>query len=97
MTMTAPEKPVTTKTQALLDARAQHIPRGVSALTPLFATRAEGAKLWDVEGREFIDFAGGIGVLNVGHAHAKVQAAVRAQLENFTHTCFQVVAYATTR
>jgi 4-aminobutyrate aminotransferase / (S)-3-amino-2-methylpropionate transaminase / 5-aminovalerate transaminase len=93
MTMTAPEKPVTTKTQRLLDARAQHIPRGVSALTPLFAARAEGAKLWDVEGREFIDFAGGIGVLNVGHAHQKVQAAVKAQLENFTHTCFQVVAY----
>ena len=93
MTMTAPEKPVITKTQTLLNARATHVPRGVSALTPLFAAKAEGAKLWDVEGKEFIDFAGGIGVLNVGHSHAKVQAAVKMQLEAFTHTCFQVVAY----
>nr|MCU0969936.1 4-aminobutyrate--2-oxoglutarate transaminase [Rubrivivax sp.] len=49
--------------------------------------------LWDVEGRRFIDFAGGIAVMNVGHGHPKVKAALAAQLERFTHTCYQVVPY----
>ena len=83
----------TSKTQHLLELRANHVPRGVSALTPIFAARASGASLWDVEGKRFIDFAGGIGVLNTGHTHPKVAAAVAKQLEAFTHTCFQVVAY----
>jgi 4-aminobutyrate aminotransferase / (S)-3-amino-2-methylpropionate transaminase / 5-aminovalerate transaminase len=86
------EKPART-TQSLLDLRAHNVPRGVSALTPIFASRASGASLWDVDGKRFIDFAGGIGVLNTGHSHPKVVAAVKAQLEAFTHTCFQVVAY----
>jgi 4-aminobutyrate aminotransferase/(S)-3-amino-2-methylpropionate transaminase len=78
----------------LLELRAEHVARGVSALTPLYAVRAEGSSLWDAGGRRYIDFAGGIGVLNTGHAHPKVVAAVREQLEHgFTHTCFQVVAY----
>jgi 4-aminobutyrate aminotransferase / (S)-3-amino-2-methylpropionate transaminase / 5-aminovalerate transaminase len=97
MTMTT-EKPTAPASdpasQALLELRAQHVPRGVSALTPLFAVRAEGASIWDVSGRRFIDFAGGIGVMNTGHSHPKVVAAVKRQLETgFTHTCFQVVAY----
>ncbi len=79
--------------QALLELRNSHIPRGVSALTPIFAAKASGASLWDVDGKHFIDFAGGIGVLNTGHAHPKVVAAIKQQLEMFTHTCFQVVAY----
>jgi 4-aminobutyrate aminotransferase / (S)-3-amino-2-methylpropionate transaminase / 5-aminovalerate transaminase len=82
-----------TTNQSLLELRAAHVPRGVSALTPIFAARASGASLWDVEGKRFIDFAGGIGVLNTGHAHPKVVAAVQAQLQKFTHTCFQVVAF----
>lgn len=49
--------------------------------------------MWDVEGREFIDFAGGIAVLNTGHLHPKVKAAVAAQLEDFSHTCFMVLGY----
>jgi 4-aminobutyrate aminotransferase / (S)-3-amino-2-methylpropionate transaminase / 5-aminovalerate transaminase len=80
----------TASLQALRD---QHVPRGVSAITPIFAAHAEGATLWDVEGRAYIDFAGGIGVLNTGHRHPAVVAAITAQVSAFTHTCFQVVAY----
>lgn len=59
----------------------------------IFAERARNAEVWDVEGRRYIDFAGGIGVLNTGHRHPKVMAAVREQIERFTHTCFQVMPY----
>ncbi len=82
-----------TRTSDLLDRRDRAVARGVSAAHPLFVARAEGARLWDVDGREFIDFAGGIGVLNAGHRHPAVVAAVRAQLDAFTHTCFQVGMY----
>ncbi|MCF4166416.1 4-aminobutyrate--2-oxoglutarate transaminase [Zavarzinia compransoris] len=68
-------------------------PRGVSVAYPVYAERAENAELWDVEGKRFVDFAGGIAVLNVGHRHPKVIAAVRDQLDKFTHTCFQVAPY----
>jgi 4-aminobutyrate aminotransferase / (S)-3-amino-2-methylpropionate transaminase / 5-aminovalerate transaminase len=81
------------KSKELIALRASQVPRGVSALTPLYAVKAEGASLWDVSGRRYIDFAGGIGVLNTGYSHPKIIAAVKAQLENFTHTCFQVVGY----
>jgi 4-aminobutyrate aminotransferase len=67
--------------------------RGVGVLTQVFAARAENAEVWDVEGKRYIDFAGGIGVLNTGHRHPKVMAAVAAQLERFTHTCYQVMPY----
>jgi 4-aminobutyrate aminotransferase len=58
-----------------------------------FIDRALNAELWDIEGRRFIDFAGGIAVLNTGHVHPKVQAAIAAQLQRFTHSCYQVVPY----
>lgn len=58
-----------------------------------YAARAENATLWDVEDREFIDFAAGIAVLNTGHRHPKILAAVREQLERFTHTAYQIVPY----
>ncbi|MEJ0058502.1 MAG: 4-aminobutyrate--2-oxoglutarate transaminase [Terricaulis sp.] len=77
----------------LLARRANAVTRGVSTATPIFVARAENARLWDVEGREYIDFAGGIAVLNTGHRHPKVIEAVRAQLDLFTHTAFQVSAY----
>jgi 4-aminobutyrate aminotransferase / (S)-3-amino-2-methylpropionate transaminase / 5-aminovalerate transaminase len=77
----------------LLARRAAAVPRGVSTATPIFTARAENARVWDVEGREYIDFAGGIAVLNTGHRHPKVVEAVRAQLERVTHTAFQVSAY----
>src|SRR4030095_6307531 len=67
--------------------------RGVGVLTQVYAARGENAEIWDVEGKRYIDFAGGIGVLNTGHRHPKVVAAVADQLERFTHTCFQVVPY----
>ncbi|HRP09769.1 MAG TPA: 4-aminobutyrate--2-oxoglutarate transaminase [Terricaulis sp.] len=77
----------------LLTRRTAAAPRGVATATPIMAERAQNARIWDVEGREFIDFAGGIAVLNTGHRHPHVMAAVQAQLERFTHTAFQVIAY----
>lgn len=77
----------------LLDRRNRAVPRGVGHATPVYAARAENAEVWDVEGKRYIDFAGGIAVLNTGHRHPKVMAAVREQLERFTHTAFQVMAY----
>jgi 4-aminobutyrate aminotransferase len=81
------------KNEDLMARKAAATPRGVGVMGTFFADRAENATLWDVEGRKFIDFAGGIAVLNVGHRHPKVLAAVQAQLERFTHTCYQVVPY----
>ena len=77
----------------LLSRRAVAVPQGVATATPLFAERAENAELWDADGARYIDFAGGIAVLNVGHCHPRVIAAVRDQLDRYTHTAFQVVAY----
>lgn len=82
-----------TRTSELLELRAQNIPRGVATSHPIFAVRGEGARLWDVEGNEYVDFVGGIGVLNVGHNHPRVVQAVKAQLEQLTHACFQVAMY----
>ena len=67
--------------------------RGVGVLTQVFAARAENAEIWDVEGKRYIDFAGGIGVLATGHRHPRVMAAVAEQLQKFTHTCYQVMPY----
>ncbi|MDF9891090.1 UNVERIFIED_ORG: 5-aminovalerate/4-aminobutyrate aminotransferase [Pseudomonas vranovensis] len=73
--------------------RVAAVPRGVGQIHPIFAESAKNATVTDVEGREFIDFAGGIAVLNTGHVHPKIIAAVEAQLHKLTHTCFQVLAY----
>ena len=77
----------------LLERRNKAVPRGVASATGVFAARAENAELWDVEGKRYIDFAGGIAVLNTGHRHPKVTAAIEAQLQRFTHPCFQVTPY----
>lgn len=69
-------------------------PRGVGVMCDFFAERAKNATLWDSEGREFTDFAAGIAVLNTGHRHPKIIAAVEEQLARFTHTSYQVVPYA---
>jgi len=66
---------------------------GVGVLTQVFAARAENAEIWDVEGKRYIDFAGGIGVLATGHRHPRVMASVAEQLQKFTHTCYQVMPY----
>ena len=68
-------------------------PRGVAVINDFFADRAKNAEVWEVEGRRFIDFGGGIGALNTGRLHPKVVAAVAAQLERLSHTCFAVVPY----
>jgi len=69
-------------------------PRGVGVMCDFYAARAKNAELWNVEGRRFIDFAGGIGVNNVGHRHPKIVAAIRTQLdEGFIHTAYQIVPY----
>ena len=69
------------------------VPRGVASLLPVFTARAGNAELWDVDGKRYVDFAAGIAVLNTGHLHPAVKAAVAAQLEKFSHTCFQVTQY----
>ncbi|HYN55163.1 MAG TPA: 4-aminobutyrate--2-oxoglutarate transaminase [Methylotenera sp.] len=68
-------------------------PRGIGVMANFFIERALNSEVWDVEGRRYIDFAGGIAVLNTGHRHPKLIAAVEAQLKQFTHTCYQVLPY----
>lgn len=81
------------KTEALTRLRERHVPKGVFNILPLFVKEAEGAVIKDVEGKEYIDFAGGIGVENVGHCARKVVDAIREQAERYIHTCFHVVMY----
>lgn len=84
-----------TSNAELMARRNAAVARGVSHATAIFADRAENAEIWDVEGRRYIDFAGGIGVLNTGHRHPTVMEAVRQQMDRFTHTSFQVALYET--
>ena len=89
-----PDVVVNLKTNAGLVARREAaVARGVASAAPIFADHAENAELWDVEGNRFVDFAGGIAVLNTGHRHPKVVAAAKAQEDLYTHTSFQVVPY----
>ena len=78
---------------ALMARRRAALPVGLGQSYEVFAERALGAEIWDVEGRRYIDFAGGIAVLNTGHCHPKILAAVKEQLDKVHHTCFQVLAY----
>jgi 4-aminobutyrate aminotransferase/(S)-3-amino-2-methylpropionate transaminase len=82
-----------TTNESLLARRQAAVARGVSLAHPVFIERAENALLWDVEGRRYIDFAGGIAVLNTGHRHPRVIAAGQAQIGRLTHACFQVTGY----
>ncbi|MEO8445582.1 MAG: 4-aminobutyrate--2-oxoglutarate transaminase, partial [Gammaproteobacteria bacterium] len=79
--------------QQLQQRREQAMARGMPSQLPVYVDRAANAELWDVEGRRYIDFGSGIAVLNTGHLHPGVQAAVRDQLERFSHTCFMVTPY----
>lgn len=84
----------TPKTNAALMARrAAAIPRGVGQSHEVFIARGENAEVWDVEGKRYIDFAGGIAVLNTGHCHPEITQSVKHQIDHFSHTCFQVLAY----
>jgi len=81
-------------TNADLQARRQsNLARGVGAMTQIYARRAQNAEIWDVEDRRYIDFAAGIAVVNTGHRHPRIVAALEDQLGQFTHTCHQVVPY----
>ena len=79
--------------EQLMARKAAATPRGVGVMGSFFVDKALNSELWDIEGRRFIDFAGGIAVMNTGHRHPKVVQAMQAQLERFTHTCYQVVPY----
>ncbi|HEX7865284.1 MAG TPA: 4-aminobutyrate--2-oxoglutarate transaminase [Variovorax sp.] len=84
-------------TNAAIDARRiAATPRGIGIGFPIYADRALNAELWEVEGRRYIDFGSGIAVLNTGHRHPRVVEAIRAQLDRFTHTAYQVVPYEST-
>lgn len=78
---------------ALMARRQAAVPRGVGHSHAVFIARGENAEVWDVEGKRYVDFAGGIAVLNTGHRHPAIVEAVKAQLDLYTHTCFQVLAY----
>ena len=81
------------KSMALHERRAKAVPRGLSHGTPIYVAKAEDAWLEDVDGNRYLDFAGGIGCLNVGHRRKAVVEAIRGQLDHFLHTCVQVTPY----
>ena len=87
------ESRVLSRTEELLNRRRAAVPRGVFNVAPIFADSAEGVWLHDVDGKTYLDFAGGLGVLNVGHRHPQVLAALHAQLDRYLHTCFHVAMY----
>jgi len=82
-----------TSNESLKARRDLALPMGLPSKSGIYAARAKGAELWDVEGKRYIDFIGGIGVLNVGHAHPKVVEAIKKQTDDFIHTCFGIAQY----
>jgi 4-aminobutyrate aminotransferase/(S)-3-amino-2-methylpropionate transaminase len=84
---------MTTRNEELIQLRNRHVPQAPFNTVPAFIERAAGALMVDVDGREMIDFAGGIGVNNVGHCHPKVVAAIKDQADKCIHTCFHVAMY----
>jgi 4-aminobutyrate aminotransferase / (S)-3-amino-2-methylpropionate transaminase / 5-aminovalerate transaminase len=87
------QPPMKGATETMIERRSKAIARGMGMAVPVFAKRAENAEIWDIEGRRFIDFAGGIAVLNAGHRHPLVMKRVMEQLNSFTHTCFTIMPY----
>jgi 4-aminobutyrate aminotransferase/(S)-3-amino-2-methylpropionate transaminase len=81
------------RSRALMARRIAAVPRGISHAVPVFAASGDGAQVTDVDGNVFLDFAGGIGVMNVGHSEPTVVNAIKHQAERFTHTCFSVAPY----
>src|SRR5246127_4029509 len=81
------------KSRELLARRQEFVARGVSSYTSIFAAKAEGAIIEDVDGNRYIHFAGGIGAMNIGHARPEVTRAIAEQAAKFTHTCFSVMMY----
>ncbi|MFL6548322.1 MAG: 4-aminobutyrate--2-oxoglutarate transaminase [Povalibacter sp.] len=85
--------PSQSKNESLQERRNAAISRGMSTMLPVYVQKAQNAELWDEEGKRYIDFAGGIAVVNTGHVHPHVKAAVEKQLEAFTHTCVMITPY----
>ncbi len=81
------------KSRELMARRQKYVPRGVSSTMSVFAAKAEGAIIEDVDGNRYIDFAGGIGTMNIGHSRPEVVQAIAEQAAKFTHTCFAVMMY----
>jgi 4-aminobutyrate aminotransferase/(S)-3-amino-2-methylpropionate transaminase len=82
-----------TESYASVAAREHYVPRGLANTHAIFVARAEGTRVWDVDGKEYLDFTSGIGVLNTGHRHPRVVRAVHEQVDRLMHTCFQVAMY----
>src|SRR5437762_4633025 len=81
-----------TETERVLEERARYVARGV-AVAPIVVERAEGARIWDVDGRSYVDFAGGIGCQNLGHGGPVVVSAIHDQVDRYLHQCFMVATY----
>src|SRR5258708_38040532 len=79
--------------KAWMARRSAAIPKGVYARTPLFIEQAEGVVVQDVDGNRYLDFAGGIGCINIGHRSPRILPAIREQLEKHLHLCFAVTPY----
>src|SRR4030067_1674542 len=79
--------------ESLLAERNKHVPQGPFNTHPIFVESAKGAIVTDVEGKEYIDFTGGIGVINVGHCSEEVTEAIKNQIQKYTHTAFHVIMY----
>ncbi|HGH7180348.1 4-aminobutyrate--2-oxoglutarate transaminase [Bacillus luti] len=84
---------VTTKSSILHERRKNAVPEGPYNITELYVQSAKGAIITDIDGNELIDFAGGIGMQNVGHCHPKVVKAIQEQVESSIHSCFHVAPY----
>jgi len=82
-----------TRTEDLLERRSNAFSRGMSAGQPVLADKAKNSEIWDLDGKRYIDFGGGIAVLNTGHRHPLVMKRVYEQLDRFTHTCLMVTPY----
>ena len=81
-----------TEADRVLEERTRYVARGV-AVAPIVVARAEGARIWDVDGRSYVDFAGGIGCQNTGHGYPAVVAAIHDQVDRYLHQCFMVGTY----
>ncbi|MGB2933467.1 MAG: aminotransferase class III-fold pyridoxal phosphate-dependent enzyme, partial [Methyloceanibacter sp.] len=77
----------------LHERRAAAVPRGVSNATAIYAKRAKNAEIWSEDGRRYVDFGAGIAVVNTGHQHPRIVAAVEEQMQAFSHVCFQITPY----
>ncbi|RPH97466.1 MAG: 4-aminobutyrate--2-oxoglutarate transaminase [Lysobacterales bacterium] len=82
------------KNSELQQRKSKSFARGMGNLYPVFAARARNAEVWDVEGKRYIDFGSGIAVVNTGHSHPHIVAALKRQLDAFSHTCIMVTPYA---